>query len=79
MVDEKWKAQLAKIDPRFKFGVLQFSDKSAEDGRINDMVDKMEASMQLSSLSERAKPQWELLIKGSNWFGRNFLQGICFL
>lgn len=66
MVDEKWKARLAKIDPRFKFGVLQFSDES-EDVTI-DMLDQMEASLQLSSLSERAKQQWGILLEGLNCF-----------
>jgi len=61
IADEQWAEKLAKIDKRFKFGIIDYDNKDQE-FRMIELVNKIEKTVYLS-LVERMKVVWSIFMQ----------------
>ena len=61
IVDREWESKLAKLDERFKFGVIEY-DNGEQKNRVLDMVNRFEDSLKLPLL-ERLTSLWKTFLE----------------
>ena len=65
IVDQEWQEKLTKIDPRFKFAIVQQS-KQEVDSVKNDLMDKFEQSLSLPPVDRMIQSWGHFLQEAEN-------------